>query len=88
MKDGHQLAASGQGLKAARVLPENLEKALNFPDKRRISSRLEVQEFKVTFPAVPLHSHTAHSHVSRKKNVKLAKAKETLMGNSTVSVRI
>lgn len=49
----------GQGLKAASVLPENLEKAVNFPDKGRISTRLKVHEFKVTSPAAPPHSHTA-----------------------------
>lgn len=57
----------GQGLKAAGVLPGNLEKALNFPDKGRISTGLKVQEFKVTSPAAPPHSHTRLRRGSKSK---------------------
>lgn len=52
-----------QGPRAARVLPENLEKALNFPDKGRISTGPKVEKFKVTSAAAPPpHSHTARLH--------------------------
>lgn len=67
----------GQGLKVARVLPENLEKALNFPDKGRISTGLKVQEFKVTSPAAPPHSHTAPLCRSRSQ-LKAGESSKTL----------
>lgn len=72
----------GQGPKAARVLPENLEKALNFPDKGSIFTRLKVQEFKVTSPAAPPHSHTARLCPIQIKIKSWLKLKDTLLGNS------